>query len=342
MVGFAPPRLSSLPWISTATVLRMTGSLATVAAIGWEVLDRIRLAGDFAISPHGIGIAVGYLAGSWVMFHEAPKRGISEEKVGSLVLWALVGAIVGARAFYVLGHFSEFDGITDMLAVYRGGLSLIGGIFGAVIFGYPIMRKNGLSFLTVMDSAAIGLALGIVIGRVGDLIIGDHLGKPTSWLLAFQYHGGEPAGYSCTVVPEVCRATLWGGHTQMITRQMATLVGPGAAPVGQGIGVHQTALYDLLTTMFLVLTLVFLNRRARRPGVLIMTFALWYGTVRVITDFLRVDKTWFGMTGSQWASAAVALVCLAGLARFSLGRRAHPHPEPPLDSPQSASVERSD
>lgn len=286
-------------------------------AIGWEVLDRIRIGEDFALSPHGLGIAVGYLAGSWVMFHEAPKRGISEDKVGSLVFWALVGAIVGARAFYVLGHLSEFEGLADMLAVYRGGISLIGGIFGAIIFAYPVMRKHRLPFLVVMDSAAIGLALGIVIGRVGDLIIGDHLGTPTSWALAFQYRGGTLAGYNCTPTLELCRATLFGGQAQQITPQGAILRDPGG-DVLRGVGVHQTALYDFLGTMGLVLLLLYLNRTARRPGILIATFAIWYGSQRIITDFLRVDKTWFGLTGSQWASVATVLVCVAALVRFAL------------------------
>src|SRR5213078_2074337 len=149
------------------------------------------------------------LAGSYVLLFEARKRGISDEQGSAFVFWALIGAIVGARVFYVIGHFSEFNGLGDMLAVYKGGISLIGGIFGAVIAAYPIMRKNHLGFLRVMDCAAIGLPLGIVIGRIGDLIIGDHLGKPTSWLLAWTYHGGKLAPpFTCGA--NECQAALQG------------------------------------------------------------------------------------------------------------------------------------
>jgi phosphatidylglycerol---prolipoprotein diacylglyceryl transferase len=292
---------------------------ALIASITWRVLDRFHFGGRFAISPHGVGIAVGFLAGSFVFIYHAKRRGIGEELAGSFVFWALIGTIIGARLFYVLAHFGEpgLKTIGDALAVYRGGISLIGGIVGAVLAGYPLMRKHDLAFLKVMDAAAIGLPLGIVIGRIGDLIIGDHLGKPTSWLLAFRYSGGKLSGYEC--INNVCTAALNGGkQIQTIIPGRADLIGIDGSPLGRGIGVHQTALYDFISTMALVLVLLFLNRKIRRQGVLFLTFAAWYGGVRIITDFLRVDKRFFGLTGSQWASVAVVTLSVLTLIRFAL------------------------
>jgi prolipoprotein diacylglyceryltransferase len=87
-----------------------------LATIGWPVLDRIHLFGDFAISPHGIGIAIGVLFGAWIWSVEGPKRGVSVDHINTMLFWVLVGAIVGARLFWVIGHFSRFDGIADMLS----------------------------------------------------------------------------------------------------------------------------------------------------------------------------------------------------------------------------------
>lgn len=286
----------------------------TLAAIGWPVLDRVRL-GPLAISPHGVGIAIGYLLGAWWMLRIGRRRGMSEEHLGTIVVWALVGAIVGARFFYVLGHVSEFDGLVDMLAVWRGGISLIGGIVGAMIFTYPIMRRFGYRFLQVMDAAAIGLAFGIAVGRIGDLIIGDHLGKPTSWALAFRYEGGQLAGYTCNA--GICTTSLAGGQAQTITERGATLIGADTQVIAQGVGVHQTALYDLFIALGLFLLLRWLNQKPRREGILIMTFAIWYGTGRIITDFLRVDKTFFGLTGSQWTSIAAIVLSIVMLIRYA-------------------------
>ena len=55
-----------------------------------------------------------------------------------------------------------------------------------------------------------------------------------------------------------------------------------------------------------------------RTGILFLTFAIWYGCGRIVTDFLRVDKTFFGLTGSQWASIGVVVLCLATLVRFAM------------------------
>jgi prolipoprotein diacylglyceryl transferase len=290
-----------------------------LASIGWPVLDRIHLFGDFAISPHGIGIALGFLFGAWILQHEGPKRGVSVEHINTMVFWALIGTIIGARLFYVIGHFSEFDGVGDMLALWNGGLTLLGGIAGAVLINIPLFRKYHYSFFQVMDGAVIGLAFGIAFGRIGDLIIGDHLGKPTSWLLAFQYEGGQLSGFTCAA--DTCRATLEGGQVLTITHQAATLTSRTGEVLGAGVGVHQTALYDMIFATCLFLILYALSRAPRRLGVLTLVFGAVYGATRVLEDNLRVDKEIFGMTGSQWTGTAVSIFCITTLIVWAVGKR---------------------
>ena len=288
-----------------------------LGAVGWPVLDRVHVFGDFAISPHGLGIAIGFLFGAWILTREGPKRGVTVDHVNSMVFWALVGAIVGARLFYVIAHFSEFDGIGDMLAIWRGGISLLGGIAGAVLVNLPQMRRNGYRFFQVMDGAVIGLAFGIAFGRIGDLIIGDHFGKPTSWLLAFRYEGGVPAGYDC--MAGLCGQGLQGGQQIVLTNTGATLLQANGEVIAIGVGVHQTALYDMIGATVLFLVLYGLSRAPRRLGILTLTFGAWYGAMRVIEDFLRVDKRFFGMTGSQWTGLTVSVVCAVALLLWAIG-----------------------
>jgi len=303
---------------------------ALFASIGWPVLDRIHLGSKIAVSPHGIGIALGFLLGSVWVLKDCPRRGIREDHMSSMLFWALIGTIVGARLFYVIAHFSEFNSIGDMLAIYKGGISLLGGIAGAVAFAYPIMRRNGYRFFQVMDNAAIGLAIGVFVGRIGDLIIGDHLGKPTNAPWAFRYLGGNLSGFDCTTLPGTCSESLQQGTlTLEITHSHAKLY-ESANPshvLGQGIGVHQTALYDFVSVALLLLFLVIvMNRRPRREGVLIMTWAIWYGSARIVTDFLRVDKRFFGLTGSQWTSVAIVTASVITLILWALRPRPGPKP----------------
>jgi len=280
----------------------------------------VHVLGRFAISPHGVGIAVGFLFGAWILSREGPRRGVSLEHVNAMVFWALVGAIVGARFFYVLAHYSEFSGIGDMLAIWRGGISLLGGIAGAVLVNVPIMRRHGYRFFQVMDGAVIGLSFGIAFGRIGDLIIGDHLGTPTSWPLAFVYKGGNLAApYACAA--GICKATLQGGREIVLTKGTAILTAPDGHVLAHGVGVHQTALYDMISATLLFIVLYGLSRSSRRLGVLTLTFGAWYGAGRVIEDFLRVDKRFFGLTGSQWTGLTVSAICALTLILWAVRAR---------------------
>jgi phosphatidylglycerol---prolipoprotein diacylglyceryl transferase len=296
--------------------------MSLLAAIGWPVLDRIHLWGDFAISPHGIGIAVGYMFGAWILTREGVKRGVTVEHINTMVFWSLIGTIIGARLFYVIGHFGEFDSVGEMLALWRGGLTLLGGMAGAILINIPLFRKYQYGFFQVMDGAVIGLAFGIAFGRIGDLIIGDHLGKPTSWLLAFQYQGGNLPGFTC--VSGTCRATLEGGQMLTISRTGAKLTSATGELLSQGVGVHQTALYDMFSATLLFLVLYVLSRRAAtfRLGTLTLIFGAWYGAMRVVEDFLRVDKRVFGLTGSQWTGGIVSILCIVTLLAWRRRARA--------------------
>jgi phosphatidylglycerol:prolipoprotein diacylglycerol transferase len=245
--------------------------------ISYHPIVRVHI-GPLSISPHGVGIAVGFLVGARLMVPAAERKGITADQVYALLTRAAIGAVVGARVAYVVNHLGDYNSIGEVLQVWRGGISLLGGIFGAVIAALPKMRSERLSFWTVMDAAAPGIALGIIIGRVGDLIVADHLGKTTSFFL----------GYKC---PNVATASPCLGDV-----------------------VHQTALYDFFDTIVLLAVLLKLRQKERYDGFLILVFGAWYGAMRVVEDFLREDVRHFGLTGSQWTSLVTVSVCLAALA----------------------------
>jgi len=262
--------------------------------------------GPLSISPHGVGIAVGFLAGARLMLPEANRKGISDEQVYALLTRAAIGAIVGARLAYVINHAGDYSSPLEIFKVWHGGISLLGGFAGAILLALPKMRSERLSFWKVMDAAAPGMALGVIIGRIGDLIVADHLGKSTTFFL----------GYRC---PDAATASPCHGST----------VGAAAGAV-----VHQTALYDFISTIFLLIVLLRLRKKPRYDGFLILFFAVWYGAMRIIEDFLREDVRHFGLTGSQWSSIVLVAVCLALLFLY---RRTPPVGQwdklPPRDAP---------
>lgn len=322
--------------------------LPLLASVGWPVLDRIRIGDSFAISPHGLGIAIGFLIGGWVLGRLGPKHGVSAEHISTMLFWALIGAILGSRLFYVIAHLSEFSSPLEWLQVWKGGISLLGGIAGAILINLQRMRAYGYRFLQVMDPVAPSLALGIAIGRIGDLIIGDHLGKPTSWLLAWTYKGGTLSPpFNCA--DDLCQASLQGGHLEMIQRTGAKLLDAKGAVLATGVGVHQTALYDMILAWILFAILWNMNKKTRREGVLTLTFGLYYGLSRLLEDSLRIDKQFFGpFTGSQLTALTVASISAGILIWWAVQARRRP-PDPDAaadvvetsDAPTIAPGERS-
>ena len=302
--------------------------IAMVGSIGWPVVDRFRIGSTFAISPHGLFIAIGFMIGAWLFGRIAAARGVEEKAISSIVLWSLIGAIVGARFFYVVAHWSEFaPRPVEALLIWKGGISLLGGIAGATIANAINIRRFGLRFFQVADALVAPLALGIAVGRIGDLIIGDHLGKPTSWFLAWRYSGGTVAPpFEC--VKEFCTAQLQGGRVQTLERTGSQLVDRTGAVIAAGVGVHQTALYDMLLAWGLFALLWWFVKRPRREGLAALVFAIYYGCCRLLEDFLRIDKRFGPLTGSQWTALTVVLVCVAIWAYLAVSQRPGPTTPP--------------
>jgi phosphatidylglycerol:prolipoprotein diacylglycerol transferase len=244
--------------------------------------------GPLSISPHGVGIAVGFLLGARLMLPAANRAGIRDEQVYALLTRAAIGAIVGARVAYVLNHLSDYSSVTEVFKVWHGGISLLGGFVGAILLALPKMRSERLSFWKIMDAAAPGMALGVIIGRIGDLIVADHLGKTTSFFL----------GYKC---PPLSVPTA------------SPCNGTGKGVNVPGVIVHHTALYDFFSTILLLGLLLHLRKKRRYDGFLILVFAVWYGSMRIVEDFLREDVRHFGLTGSQWSSIVIVALCLGAL-----------------------------
>lgn len=270
-----------------------------IALISFDPIEFLRL-GPIRISPHGIATAVGFLVGAKLLLQTTRARGISDEVIQSMLTRAALGALIGARAAYAVNHISDYDNVVQVFKIWEGGLSLFGGIAGGVLAAVPVMRSEKLRFWPLMDAAAPGLAVGIFIGRVGDLIVGDHLGKQTDFALGFRCTGADSAS-------------------------------PCRAPVGSGV--HMPALYDLVSVGLLLCVLLYLRRRpVRFDGALILLAAGWYGTGRFIEDFFRIDETVaFGLSGSQLTAATMAViayVCLV-LGRVPFTRHSHDESEKP-------------
>ena len=112
-----------------------------------------------------------------------------------LITWLVIGAILGARVFYVLFYNFNyyFSNAGKILAIWEGGLSFHGGLIGAAIAGYAYCRKYKKDFWALADLVAIPIGLALFLGRIGNFINGELVGRKVSETFALAVNFGDGA-----------------------------------------------------------------------------------------------------------------------------------------------------
>jgi phosphatidylglycerol:prolipoprotein diacylglycerol transferase len=177
------------------------------------------------------------------------------------------------------------------------------------------MRRYGLPFWKATDAFAPGVALGQAVGRQGCFAAGCCWGKPTAlpWGIHF-----TDAGHQVTNVP----TTVAQLSTQAEQTYWAQKLGGLDAPVH----LHPTQLYESFASLLIFLFLIRLHKRKRFTGQVIATYAVLYGLLRFLVEFVRDDPrgdilgltTLTGLSTSQLISL---LVVLAGVVFLFLRSR---------------------
>lgn len=146
---------------------------------------------SFILYYYGLILMTGVAAGGWIASIMAKKLGQDSERTWDLMIWLIVGGIVGARIWHILTPSPSLvaSGIDtmyylthplDMINTRRGGLGIPGAIIGGVIAMYFFTRKNNLPFKPWLDAGSFGLALGQAIGRWGNYVNQELYGGPTN------------------------------------------------------------------------------------------------------------------------------------------------------------------
>lgn len=242
----------------------------------------IAQAGPFMLSWYNLFFMLAVFAGGWLGLREARRKGIDTEKMQSLILWGLLGGIVGARLFHVVDRWDLYaDDPVRVLYVWEGGLAVYGGLVGGVLAGLLYARFNGLPFWRAADAAAPGLILSQGLGRLGCIPNGDALGAPVDVPWAFIYT--NPA----TMVP----------------------------PELLGEPLHPYAVYELLFD-FVVLGMLWKLRGVyRTDGMLFLTYVGVYAVGRFLLTFFRTEQVWFfGLQEAQVVALALLVLTVPLLA----------------------------
>jgi phosphatidylglycerol:prolipoprotein diacylglycerol transferase len=176
------------------------------------VLFRI---GPFEVTSFGVMVAVGALAGLWILGRELRARNVPPEAADAAVV-GLVAGLVGAKLLWVAEHLGE-DQVHRLLFA-RGGLSWYGGpLLGAAV-GLLYARAQGWPLLTLLGAATPALAVGQMLGRVGCFLVGDDYGRPTTFPWGVRFPRGLPPTFVPVHPTQLYEAAMLGLVAWLLVR----------------------------------------------------------------------------------------------------------------------------
>jgi phosphatidylglycerol---prolipoprotein diacylglyceryl transferase len=244
--------------------------------------------GAFTLTWHGVFSVLGILAAirmtQWLAWRQDRIDG---DKVYDAAFWAVVVGLLGARIHFVVENWHLFQAAPiKVFYVNEGGISQWGGIFGAMLGIWIWSYRNKISFWKLLDAVSLPALVGLAVGRIGDIINGEHHGTPTNLPWGVRYINAHTLGQ------------------------------PGSV-------VHPEVAYEMILCLGLVLLLLpFYGRlKARFPdGVLGLWFLGLYAVGRFFLSYLRADQVEYGLRQAQWASLLMVVLAV-GFSVYLLRRR---------------------
>lgn len=254
--------------------------------INWNPIPQL---GPIPINWYGITFLLGFLAGGALTYRWAPRFNIPREKILDILLWIMVGSVMGARLYFIAQNDpgSYLREPWRVLAIWEGGLAYFGGLFGGVLAALLYSRRQGLPFLRVADLFAPAILVGSAIGRISCGLAGMDYGTPTT-------------------LP-------WG----------VVYTNPNSYAPTDGVARHPDQFYELVGDLLLAALLIKLRGRLREGG-LFFTYLALFSVFRFLLFFVRgnVEPVAFGLKNAQWTALAIFFAAISGHILMSLqGRR---------------------
>jgi len=253
--------------------------------------------GPLTLNAYGLMIALGAIAGTWLMGKRLEAHGTgTRDDASAIAMIAVPAGIIGARLYHVITDWERFDGrLLDVVKIWKGGLGIWGGVAAGVVVGVWVAKRRGVGVANALTAVAPALPLAQAIGRWGNWFNQELFGRATTlpWGLEIDERH-LPSGY-----PE---GTLF----------------------------HPTFLYESLGNALLCVVLLQIDRRASlRPGRLFLFYTAGYTLLRFFVEGLRIDpaKDAAGLRLNQWTSLAVFTVSILWI--MLAQRRATLRQDPP-------------
>jgi phosphatidylglycerol:prolipoprotein diacylglycerol transferase len=265
----------------------------------------------------------GWLIAEWM----AKRTGQNTELYLDFAMVAIVTAVIGARAYYVVFTLEEFmDNPLSIFNLRTGGLAIYGGIIAAVLAALIYTRIKKYNFWLLADTSCVGLVLGQSIGRWGNFFNREAFGKYSDGLFAMRLNVNDVSGIYRDSTPVSRLQNMYSGKSEVLARILEIRDKTVMIDGSRYIQVHPTFLYESLWNVCLLIILVLYTKHKKFDGEIILLYLVGYGLGRIWMEGLRTDQLFLWGTPiavSQLLSGVVIVLAGAYLIykRYGLIRR---------------------
>lgn len=119
-----------------------------------------------------------------VAISQAKLKKIPIRPLENFLFIGLISGFIGARIFFLIGNHTYVHSFYDVIAVWNGGISIIGGVIfasiAAIVYFLNIKNKYEISMWVYLDIILTSVLIGQVIGRWGNFFNQEILGPKSN------------------------------------------------------------------------------------------------------------------------------------------------------------------
>ena len=279
--------------------------------------------GGLVLSWHGFMTFLAVVVAVFLVVRWGSREGLNTDAIYAVAFWGILGGVVGARLLHVIDAWSFYENDpVRIVYVWSGGVTVYGAILGGFLFGagymiirnsrfyleawrrfFPFLGEPGKAPLPsvgrLADITAPALLVAQAIGRVGDIINGEHCAKATDLPWGIVYTHPDRQSLTCE-----------------------QFFGPGPT--------HPAVAYELLMDVAILAALWPLRKRLHPPGMFFALYLASYSVGRFFLSFLREEYSQYGpLNEAQIIALLVMLVTIPLLMYKAQLVRSEPVKPPP-------------
>ena len=295
-------------------LLRNGGIGLGIALVGlWYILPEVPLLGQtkgagLPIPGYGVLVATAFIAAALFSAQLATREWLGEEgqkrreQVLDLMLYVVLGALVGARLLYVVVNLQQYS--KNPLSVFslQGGMVFYGGLIGASVTAFWFAKKHDIPFLRLADIGMPAVSLGQCLGRLGCFAASCCHGRIAGEKVALsvQFPGTQLTDLAGNPSPVLSQAFL--SHSRdmrwvdLATGKVSNTFEPGLVQISawavqhnQSLPVHPTQLYEAAGQLLLFVALLFMRSYRKFHGQIFGMWLIGYAMLRGTVELFRGD-----------------------------------------------------